>query len=107
MKTGAVYVLVGFVAVGMEMACVRGQERPGICPKVPQGVFGSCVEMCSGDESCPQRMKCCSNGCGHICMYGVPQVAALRNAVVTGIVIQMNTVSAMGVATSVFQPKDR
>ncbi|VFV46553.1 Hypothetical predicted protein [Lynx pardinus] len=74
MKTGAVYVLVAFVAVGMEMACVRGQERPGICPKVPQGVFGSCVEMCSGDESCPQRMKCCSNGCGHICMYGVPQM---------------------------------
>uniref|UniRef100_A0A8C9DBU0 WAP domain-containing protein n=1 Tax=Panthera leo TaxID=9689 RepID=A0A8C9DBU0_PANLE len=66
MKTDAVYVLVAFVAVGMEMACVRGEERPGMCPKVPQGVFGSCVEMCSGDESCPQRMKCCSNGCGHI-----------------------------------------
>uniref|UniRef100_A0ABI7XQK6 WAP domain-containing protein n=1 Tax=Felis catus TaxID=9685 RepID=A0ABI7XQK6_FELCA len=74
MKTGAVYVLVAFVAVGMRWPALEVRV-PGICPKVPQGVFGSCVEMCSGDESCPQRMKCCSNGCGHICMYGVPQVS--------------------------------
>ena len=33
MKTGAVYVLVAFVAVGMEMACVRGEGAEGILPE--------------------------------------------------------------------------
>ena len=41
-------------------------EKPGSCPK-PMG-FGTCVELCSGDDSCPGFQKCCSNGCGHVCM---------------------------------------
>uniref|UniRef100_A0A8C2EGI6 WAP domain-containing protein n=1 Tax=Cyprinus carpio TaxID=7962 RepID=A0A8C2EGI6_CYPCA len=41
-------------------------ETPGSCPK-PVG-FGLCAEMCSGDSSCPNNQKCCSNGCGHQCM---------------------------------------
>ncbi|XP_026120026.1 WAP four-disulfide core domain protein 18-like [Carassius auratus] len=41
-------------------------EKPGSCPK-PTGV-GLCAEMCSGDGSCPNNQKCCSNGCGHQCM---------------------------------------
>uniref|UniRef100_A0A8C1P7K8 WAP domain-containing protein n=1 Tax=Cyprinus carpio TaxID=7962 RepID=A0A8C1P7K8_CYPCA len=41
-------------------------EKPGSCPK-PVG-FGLCAEMCSGDSSCPNNHKCCSNGCGHVCI---------------------------------------
>ena len=41
-------------------------EKPGSCPK-PIG-FGICVELCSGDDSCPDVQKCYSNGCGHVCM---------------------------------------
>uniref|UniRef100_A0A8C2E7W7 WAP domain-containing protein n=1 Tax=Cyprinus carpio TaxID=7962 RepID=A0A8C2E7W7_CYPCA len=41
-------------------------KKPGSCPK-PVG-FGLCGEMCSGDSSCPNNQKCCSNGCGHQCM---------------------------------------
>ena len=41
-------------------------EKPGVCPK-PTGP-GICVELCSGDDDCPGKEKCCSNGCGHVCM---------------------------------------
>uniref|UniRef100_G3UDN6 WAP domain-containing protein n=1 Tax=Loxodonta africana TaxID=9785 RepID=G3UDN6_LOXAF len=72
MKTGIVLVLVIFITVGMETTCAkrppsRGRERPGVCPEVPKDVLGACIELCSGDESCPKGMKCCSNGCGHVC----------------------------------------
>ncbi|XP_062977424.1 kunitz-type serine protease inhibitor B1-like [Elgaria multicarinata webbii] len=36
------------------------------CPK-PSG-SGICVEECSSDASCGPGKKCCSNGCGHVCM---------------------------------------
>uniref|UniRef100_A0A452HGW5 WAP domain-containing protein n=1 Tax=Gopherus agassizii TaxID=38772 RepID=A0A452HGW5_9SAUR len=45
--------------------------RPGACPR-PQGP-GICVERCQGDNSCPPGQKCCSNGCGHVCMRPVPR----------------------------------
>ncbi|XP_006154530.2 WAP four-disulfide core domain protein 18 [Tupaia chinensis] len=72
MKKVTVLILVAFVTVGMEVAYAkrppfRGPERPGVCPEVPEGSFGPCVELCLEDESCPERMKCCSNGCGHVC----------------------------------------
>ncbi|CAH1799634.1 unnamed protein product [Owenia fusiformis] len=38
-----------------------------ICPKVPPGTSGMCVQMCSADDECPEKQKCCSNGCGHVC----------------------------------------
>uniref|UniRef100_A0A8C5LHI3 WAP four-disulfide core domain protein 18-like n=1 Tax=Jaculus jaculus TaxID=51337 RepID=A0A8C5LHI3_JACJA len=47
------------------------QEKPGACPKVRPGNVGICEERCSGDNSCPKKMKCCSNGCGHVCMQPV------------------------------------
>uniref|UniRef100_A0A7N5JN51 WAP domain-containing protein n=1 Tax=Ailuropoda melanoleuca TaxID=9646 RepID=A0A7N5JN51_AILME len=75
MKTGAVFVLVAFITVGMELACAWRppfRERPRGCPEVPKEVLGFCAEMCSGDQSCPRGMKCCSNGCGHVCQYAVP-----------------------------------
>ncbi|KAI5222731.1 WAP four-disulfide core domain protein 18-like [Manis pentadactyla] len=73
MKTGTVFVLVAFITMGLEMACAqrsfRGKERPGVCPEVPKGTIGVCVELCAGDESCPEGSKCCSNGCGHVCKH--------------------------------------
>ncbi|XP_038066487.1 neurogenic locus notch homolog protein 1-like [Patiria miniata] len=50
--------------------CETSSERPGQCP--PPTVFGICVEACSSDSSCPDRQKCCSNGCGHACTTPVP-----------------------------------
>ena len=37
-----------------------------VCPK-PTG-FGICVELCPVGADCGPGMKCCSNGCGHVCM---------------------------------------
>ena len=51
-----------------------GDEIVGILPKAgqcpaPQGdTFGICPELCSNDEECDGDQKCCSNGCGHICV---------------------------------------
>ena len=39
------------------------------CPELPADAIGTCSEDCSGDESCgSETQKCCSNGCGHVCM---------------------------------------
>ncbi|XP_006815798.1 uncharacterized protein LOC100375670 [Saccoglossus kowalevskii] len=40
--------------------------KPGQCPPT-DGLFGTCVELCTLDENCPDAQKCCSNGCGHTC----------------------------------------
>ena len=42
--------------------------KPGVCPERAQMGAGICAEMCSYDVSCPDQQKCCSNGCGHVCM---------------------------------------
>ncbi|KAK1331298.1 hypothetical protein QTO34_009250 [Cnephaeus nilssonii] len=87
MKTCTVFVLVAFITVGMEMACARTPllqdcTKTIVCfratktwslPQVPKGTFGICVERCSGDASCPKGMKCCSNGCGHVCKAALPE----------------------------------
>uniref|UniRef100_A0A8C0GMS2 WAP domain-containing protein n=1 Tax=Chelonoidis abingdonii TaxID=106734 RepID=A0A8C0GMS2_CHEAB len=41
-------------------------ERAGICPTLQRP--GLCVEKCSRDAQCPRGQKCCSTGCGRICM---------------------------------------
>ncbi|PIK46710.1 putative neurogenic locus notch-like protein 1-like [Apostichopus japonicus] len=48
-------------------------QHPGSCPVnfLPEGGFGICAEMCSGDEDCSSNEKCCSNGCGHACLAAV------------------------------------
>ena len=28
-----------------------------------------CLELCSFDEECPWGHKCCSNGCGRVCVW--------------------------------------
>ena len=45
-----------------EIACVQKL----VCP-TPTG-FGICVEDCAVGIDCGPGMKCCSNGCGHVCM---------------------------------------
>ncbi|KAI0240898.1 hypothetical protein LSAT2_005925, partial [Lamellibrachia satsuma] len=44
---------------------------PGICPPLLVGTVGTCVERCSNDADCPTDSKCCSNGCGHVCMKAI------------------------------------
>ncbi|XP_006891109.1 PREDICTED: WAP four-disulfide core domain protein 18-like [Elephantulus edwardii] len=81
MKTGIISVLAVFIMLGIQMSCaeklpsreLQRPGRPGVCPEVPKGIFGTCVEECSGDEMCPTGMKCCSNGCGHVCKTPLPQ----------------------------------
>ena len=46
----------------------RRLVKPGLCPERAQMGAGICAEMCSFDVSCPDQQKCCSNGCGHVCM---------------------------------------
>ncbi|XP_078000283.1 uncharacterized protein LOC144452853 isoform X2 [Glandiceps talaboti] len=53
---------------------IRGEpacDKPGTCPAADPNSFGTCVEECSYDHDCPDQHKCCSNGCGHVCMATV------------------------------------
>ena len=47
---------------------VTAQVKPGLCPKPRPGQKIFCVEACFGDGTCKGADKCCSNGCGHVCM---------------------------------------
>ncbi|XP_036051171.1 WAP four-disulfide core domain protein 18-like [Onychomys torridus] len=75
MKAAIVLILVALIAIEMDKACALSShgrlQKPGACPKMPPNTGGTCGERCSGDESCPGKMKCCSNGCGHACMRPV------------------------------------
>nr|XP_006995378.1 WAP four-disulfide core domain protein 18-like [Peromyscus maniculatus bairdii] len=75
MKTATILVLVALITMEMGKACALSShgelQKPGACPKVPPSTGGTCNERCSGDDSCPRKMKCCSNGCGHVCMRPV------------------------------------
>lgn len=54
----------------------------GVCPLLPNGVSEICTEGCSTDTTCAGHEKCCSNGCGHVCMTAttVTQPAPTTNA---------------------------
>ncbi|XP_040605282.1 WAP four-disulfide core domain protein 18-like isoform X2 [Mesocricetus auratus] len=74
MKTATALVLVALIAIVMDTSCALSslrRQKPGACPKLPPNTGGSCNEECSGDGSCPGKMKCCSNGCGHVCKHPV------------------------------------
>ncbi|XP_076791375.1 WAP four-disulfide core domain protein 18-like [Arvicanthis niloticus] len=79
MKTVTVLFLVALITVEMNISCALSStkklEKPGACPKTSPGSIGICVEQCSGDETCPGKMKCCSNGCGHVCKIPVFKVS--------------------------------
>lgn len=42
----------------------------GTCPVglLGDGISGICVDSCSSDADCAKDQKCCSNGCGHVCI---------------------------------------
>lgn len=44
------------------------QQKPGQCPKPAPGSSGICVNSCKSDQGCKGSQKCCSNGCGRVCM---------------------------------------
>ncbi len=54
-----------------------------MCPEVPDDSFATCVEECSGDSMCGNGQKCCSNGCGHVCMAPVPGMYKKINMAIT------------------------
>ncbi|XP_059126682.1 WAP four-disulfide core domain protein 18-like [Peromyscus eremicus] len=81
MKAATVLVLVALITMEMDKAYAMSShgapfffselQKPGACPKWPLNTVGSCKKRCSGDESCPRKMKCCSNGCGYVCLRPV------------------------------------
>ncbi|XP_052613484.1 WAP four-disulfide core domain protein 18-like [Peromyscus californicus insignis] len=79
MKAATVLVLVTLITMEMDKAYTlsshRELQKPGACPKLSLNTVGTCNEICSGDESCPGKMKCCSNGCGYVCMNPVFKMA--------------------------------
>ncbi|XP_060554606.1 kielin/chordin-like protein isoform X3 [Ruditapes philippinarum] len=53
-------------AVCTKMTCSK--DKPGVCPALNNNTAGICVNECNNDERCPGIQKCCSNGCGQVCM---------------------------------------
>ena len=51
---------------------LNAEHSAEICPEIPPGTGGICVEACSSDDDCPDGQLCCSNGCGKVCMPGIP-----------------------------------
>ncbi|XP_033933244.1 WAP four-disulfide core domain protein 2-like [Pseudochaenichthys georgianus] len=66
---GAVWVLVlalsALLHFDIVFAVGADGAKPGVCPR--NNGPGLCVEFCSNDGDCPNREKCCHNGCGHQC----------------------------------------
>ncbi|XP_038046743.1 multiple epidermal growth factor-like domains protein 6 [Patiria miniata] len=59
-------------AEGCEICqCKEAPTAVAVCPPVPEGRFGACVEDCTGDNECQEGHKCCSDGCGHSCTLAV------------------------------------
>ena len=46
--------------------------KEGVCPVVEGDSFGFCAQECSDDAHCAGSKKCCSNGCGHVCVDAEP-----------------------------------
>ena len=43
-----------------------------LCPSVtPSNGFGTCENLCTSDANCSSSEKCCSNGCGNVCVSAV------------------------------------
>ncbi|OWF51762.1 WAP four-disulfide core domain protein 18 [Mizuhopecten yessoensis] len=48
-------------------------DKPGQCPYLAPGTFGTCNYECSDDMACSGNKKCCSNGCGMTCQDPEPR----------------------------------
>ena len=47
-------------------------DRPGTCPEPRIGAdVGICIDECNADRDCRYGEKCCSNGCGRVCMKAI------------------------------------
>ena len=46
--------------------------KEGVCPAVEAGTVGICSNECENDAHCEGSSKCCSNGCGHVCVPALP-----------------------------------
>ena len=71
-------------------------EKKGECPLVKPAIpiDGICPEECGYDIDCPDDLKCCSNGCGHVCMKPGKIIKNIRmvNKGVTNQLLQLCTV---------------
>lgn len=43
-------------------------KKAGHCPLPPMDGPGTCQVECASEEDCPGLSKCCSNGCGQVCL---------------------------------------
>ncbi len=44
-------------------------DKPGYCPLEMDGDLAEiCIDLCQSDLECPDEGKCCSNGCGKVCV---------------------------------------
>ena len=47
-------------------------EKAGYCPREMEGELATiCISLCERDDECPDDGKCCSNGCGKVCVPAV------------------------------------
>ncbi|XP_033109473.1 fibrillin-1-like isoform X4 [Anneissia japonica] len=53
--------------------CVAKAVKAGNCPGT-DGLLGICSNMCKVDSDCDGDTKCCSNGCGRVCLPAVHPV---------------------------------
>uniref|UniRef100_A0A5F9DEY7 WAP domain-containing protein n=1 Tax=Oryctolagus cuniculus TaxID=9986 RepID=A0A5F9DEY7_RABIT len=60
MNLGGFLLLVTLVTLSVEVQELQAAVRP-------LQLFGTCVELCSGDWDCGVGESCVSNGCGHVC----------------------------------------
>lgn len=71
-------------------------EKPGVCPNI-EGMIGICVELCSDDSDCNGTQKCCSNGCGHVCMKPGKYCIKIKTDKRVGIIENSKKLEALGI----------
>ena len=52
----------------------QDEDKVGECPSVRNDTVGICLQNCTYDKECTGNQKCCSNGCGHVCVEPVSKV---------------------------------
>nr|XP_006822461.1 PREDICTED: neurogenic locus notch homolog protein 1-like [Saccoglossus kowalevskii] len=61
------------------------EQKPGICPAAPEAIAGFCADFCDSDMACFGDEKCCSTGCGHVCLAPVKEKEGTCPAVRPGV----------------------
>uniref|UniRef100_A0A3B4AX27 WAP domain-containing protein n=1 Tax=Periophthalmus magnuspinnatus TaxID=409849 RepID=A0A3B4AX27_9GOBI len=65
------------VKLGLKLCPIRLVIIPwGLC--TPVHLIPLCQNECSSDSECEGNLKCCSNGCGHVCKELIGNMS-LRN----------------------------